>query len=103
MPRNFETWMNVIHVMKNIAERKGGDYSAYIDNIGITGKIGCAARIMDKSSRIWNLCMKELKGEERSVSDETLLDTCVDLANYAIFMVLLDKNKWDEFNGRSER
>jgi hypothetical protein len=52
---------------------------------GIPAWKGCAVRIGDKFSRL----MSFLKQEELKVKDESIRDTLIDLANYALICAIL--------------
>lgn len=67
--------------LKDMYKSKNADYG---DSFGISyrkyGKISSLTRLSDKFNRIENI----LLGHEPTVSDETVIDTLTDLANYAI-------------------
>lgn len=58
----------------------GDAFSETYDKLGI---ISAVTRITDKTNRLVSLCTKEQR-----VDDETLEDTLMDLANYAIMTVM---------------
>ena len=47
----------------------------------------------NKVSRIFNILIKKLKGEEK-IKNEPLLDSWRDLANYGIIGMMVNQNKW---------
>ena len=87
--------MNKVERHKQICEELNQIYRSknhdYGDSFGETfqklGIISAVTRITDKVNRLQSLCMKEQK-----VNDESIRDTLLDLANYAIMTVIeLDK------------
>jgi len=80
-----------------IVRKKNSDYSNVDDpffnfkvcaSLGIPVEIGFIVRITDKISRIKNLINREAK-----VTDESLLDACSDLANYAMLFRMYRESK----------
>jgi hypothetical protein len=74
-------------------EKKNSDYG---DSFGQTfdklGIISAVTRISDKYNRLVSLCTKP--EEERRVKDESIEDTLLDMANYALMTVIeLRQNK----------
>lgn len=65
-----------------VLEKKDHDYGS--KNMTEFGVLGGVVRISDKTERLKNLVKKEAK-----VSEETLEDTLLDLAGYAILMLKL--------------
>ena len=83
--------------MYSIAEKKNADYSknGAFDNFELVEKMWITTtskwlltRMADKFSRVCNL-----DGEEAQIVEETIEDTLVDLANYAILLKIHYKNK----------
>ena len=70
--------------LNEIYRRKNADYG---DSFGETfrklGSISAVTRITDKVNRLQSLCLHEAK-----VHDESVRDTLLDLANYAIMSVI---------------
>ena len=70
--------LNEIYIKKN---------SDYGDSFGETyrklGIISAVTRISDKTNRLQNLCINDTK-----VKDESIRDTLIDLANYAILTLM---------------
>ena len=83
----------VLKRMKEIHEAKNQDYSPEgewgnfreSERIGIPAWKGAFVRLQDKYTRACNL----IKGKEAFVKDETLKDTLIDLANYAVIVLCL--------------
>lgn len=61
------------------------------DNIKQGGVAGVLARITDKVHRLTNV----LGGAD--AGDESVQDTCVDLANYAVIMSMLSSGEWPDY------
>ena len=68
-------------------EKKNHDYgNSFGETFDKLGMISAVTRISDKYNRLVSLCMKS--EEERKVKDESIEDTLLDLANYAIMTVI---------------
>lgn len=85
-----------IHAKKNkdYGGQRGDPLSNFKDavKLGVTPFDGCLVRMSDKFARICNLNRKEKEGEGASVSDESIEDTLVDLANYALLAICLRRD-----------
>ena len=58
-------------------------------------QLGIVIRMNDKIQRLLNIHKKSIfNGEELSVSDESIEDTCIDIMNYANMLIVLKNNKW---------
>lgn len=79
-----------------ITKQKNADYSGSGDdpfkNFRKRGALGFLVRMDDKMSRIESF----LENGSYQVKDESFLDTCLDLANYAILLVGFLKSAQDE-------
>lgn len=77
--------------LNEIYQSKNADYGdAFSDTYNKLGVISAVTRISDKTNRLITLATKT--DEERLVKEETIKDTLMDLANYAIMtLVELDK------------
>lgn len=75
------SYLETCRYLNQVYRNKNHDYG---DSFGITfhklGLISALTRISDKVNRLVSLSTKEIQ----KVGDETLLDTLLDLANYAI-------------------
>jgi len=89
-----ERFNEIVNEMVELHDKKNHDYAGdeYLSNflmcekhMGIPGWIGCIIRLSDKMARIMNLA----KTDEISVGDETITDTLMDLAVYAIITRIL--------------
>lgn len=72
-------------------DRKQQDYGS--ENMLISGELGVACRLQDKSSRIRHLLVKQLKGDTE-VNYESLEDAYLDVANIGMIGVLLNRGAW---------
>ena len=61
------------------------------DNIGLLGEKGVLARVIDKTSRLYNILWE---GISNNVPDETVDDTWKDLVVYGLIALLVRRNKW---------
>ena len=58
-------------------------------------QLGVVIRMNDKIQRLLNIHKKSIfNGEELSVSDESIEDTCIDIMNYANMLIVLKNDKW---------
>jgi len=92
-----ERFREIVKEMVELHDRKNRDYagSEYLSNflmceqhMGIPAWKGCIIRLSDKMSRLMNIA----KTDEIAVSDETVTDTLMDLAVYAIVTRILYEN-----------
>lgn len=85
--------------MREICESKNSDYAdsttdplrnfRACERIGIPAFDGALTRMSDKWERICNLRRKEREERTVGVRDESITDTLLDLANYAIISIIL--------------
>ena len=68
---------------RNLFKNKNKDYG---DSFREDGVLGVLIRSKDKINRAINLCRKE--GEKHCVLDESLRDTLIDMANYALMGII---------------
>lgn len=89
------TFTDYLDVMETIHKAKNNDYSpegafgnfAESEKVGVPGWKGAFIRLQDKYTRACNL----IKGKEMKVADEKLEDTLIDMANYALIILVLRK------------
>ena len=105
-----ERFYELLDIMKKTHDAKRHDYANPDDvfanfrtceQAGIPAWKGCCVRIGDKFSRL----MSFLKQEELKVKDESIKDTLIDLANYALICAILydeEKEKGNNPFARSE-
>ena len=81
----------VTREMRGTWKAKNADYgSSFDDGIGRFGLLSAAVRISDKANRFASLAA----GKSAQVKTESLRDTLMDLANYAVMTVMrLDQDK----------
>lgn len=81
-------FIDIIESIKELRLRKSADYG---NSWKIFGLMGVVYQVMSKSIRIWNLVRKETQP-----ANESLRDSFVDMANYAIMAVqLIDMGETD--------
>ena len=94
MTQQSKVFYELLDEMKEVHNAKRHDYANKADVFknfrlsemgGIPAWKGCAVRIGDKFSRL----MSFLKQEELKVKDESIRDTLIDLANYALICAIL--------------
>ena len=73
--------------------KKNSNYTGTgkFDNIGLLGEKGVLARVIDKTSRLYNILWE---GISNNVPDETVDDTWKDLVVYGLIALLVRRNKW---------
>lgn len=86
----YEKHLKICEKLNEIYINKNHDYG---DSFGETfrklGIVSAVTRITDKTNRLQSLCRKQQR-----VSDESIRDTLMDLANYAIMTIIeLDEEK----------
>lgn len=78
--------------MRDLMVRKQSDYGPHAVNNAPGGALqGINVRLHDKMCRVANLLAK---GGEAQVSDESILDTYRDMANYAVIAVMYMEGTW---------
>ena len=88
----YEKHIKICEELNEIYVNKNNDYG---DSFGETfrklGIISAVTRITDKTNRLQSLCRNQQK-----VNDESIRDTLMDLANYAIMTIIeLDEEKYN--------
>jgi hypothetical protein len=77
-------------------KKKTADYSAW--NIKGAGEQGVAVRLWDKTARLMNLMGWDIGtgkwSQPKEPKNESIDDTLMDLASYAIIMLILRRGKW---------
>ena len=80
----YEKHLKICEKLNEIYINKNHDYG---DSFGETfrklGIVSAVTRITDKTNRLQSLCKKEQK-----VNDESIRDTLMDLANYAVMTII---------------
>lgn len=84
MKDKLDRFIDISLEMRDIYQAKNSDYG---DSFGETykklGLVSAVTRISDKTNRLQNLCSNDQK-----VKDESLRDTLMDLANYAVMTII---------------
>lgn len=86
--------MREIHAAKSHDYAGGTEFGNFneAERVGVSGSLGAFIRLQDKYTRCCNL----LNGTKARVKEETIEDTLIDLANYAIIVLCLRKQERDE-------
>lgn len=89
LPENVEEFRKITHSMTQTYSAKNHDYGNSFDiSLDKFGLVAAVVRIGDKMNRIESLISKEAR-----VKDESIKDTLLDMANYAIMTVMwMNKN-----------
>lgn len=82
---------DITEEMNALYERKNHDYgNSFSETFRKLGIISAATRMLDKMNRIVSLVTKD----QQKVYDESLRDTLIDIANYAVMTIMeIDKKK----------
>ena len=82
---------DITEEMNALYERKNHDYgNSFSETFRKLGIISAATRMLDKMNRIVSLVAKD----QQKVNDESLRDTLIDIANYAVMTIMeIDKKK----------
>lgn len=76
---------DVTEEMNALYERKNHDYgNSFSETFRKLGIISAATRMLDKMNRIVSLVTKD----QQKVNDESLRDTLIDIANYAVMTIM---------------
>ena len=88
LPDNIKQFIDITTKMANTYRAKNHDYgNSFEQSLDKFGLVASVVRIGDKMNRIESLTMKEAQ-----VKDESIKDTLLDMANYAIMTVMwMDK------------
>ena len=86
----YEKHLKICEKLNEIYVNKNHDYGdSFGDTFRKLGIISAVTRITDKTNRLQSLCVNQQK-----VNDESIRDTLMDLANYAIMTIIeLDEEK----------
>lgn len=91
-PEQFSEFERVTAQMLELHKRKAADYGA--NAIGATGFWGIITRMSDKVQRLITLSGKTLHDGNAAVWTETVEDTLLDLASYAVIGIIYLRDKW---------
>lgn len=82
---NEEKFIGVLQELSDLYHRKNHDYGdSFRKSLGEFGLVAAVVRMNDKMERIKTLS----KGNTAEIRDESIRDTLIDLANYAIMTVM---------------
>ena len=83
------TFKDILNKMYEIYERKNADYgNSFAKSYEEFGLVSPVIRLSDKVERLKTLCNKEAQ-----VQDESIIDTLIDIAVYAVLTVLEIKKR----------
>lgn len=92
-------WLQAVQKSFLLFQEKNHDYGS--NNLASGGLKGVALRMGDKVSRIWTLV--GLRGDRgQKIKDESIGDSFMDLANYAIIGYLMVNGAWSSSEGVSD-
>ncbi|KAA9242186.1 DUF1599 domain-containing protein [Aerococcus mictus] len=98
MDRNMQ-FRSITDEMANLYDRKNSDYGNSFDrSIDQFGLVASAVRLGDKYNRF-----SQLINANQQVKDESIRDTLIDLANYAVMTILWLDEKGEVVNEESYR
>lgn len=88
---NIESFKRITDAINDLYIKKNHDYgNSFTETYRKLGIISAVTRMLDKMNRIVSLVTKT----EQKVNDESLRDTLIDLANYAVMTIIeLDGEK----------
>lgn len=92
----IEAYQKLLDEMMDLHIRKIKDYGP--DAVKVTGEIGLIVRMWDKMARLLHLSGWDLKSGTKapvkSPTNESIDDTLMDLASYALIMLVYRQGKW---------
>jgi len=96
--RRVRKHREICKALNDTYAKKNADYgNAFGDTFQELGIVSAVTRIIDKTNRLKSLCRP---GADQKVNDESIRDTLLDLANYAIMTVMeMDAQGGDGSNG----
>lgn len=91
----MKTFKDILNKMYEIYEKKNADYgNSFAKSYEEFGLVSPVIRLSDKVERLKTLCTKEAQ-----VKDESIIDTLIDIAVYAVLTVLEIKKREDKEKG----
>lgn len=91
--KKVNAFEDVTILMRNLYEKKNMDYGdSFSQSFDKWGLPMSCIRLGDKLNRLESFA----KGKEMQVTDESVIDTLMDLANYAIMTIVEIQNKQEE-------
>ncbi len=98
MQNKIQLHKEICNELNLIYERKNNDYGDAFAKLRQEVPTAILVRIFDKYSRLKNL----LQGAEQKVNDESITDTLMDLANYAL-MELIERRTEEKQNAQVQK
>ena len=96
IPEQTKEFQSILDSLLDMHKRKTADYSSW--NIKGAGEQGVAVRLWDKTARLMNLMGWDIGtgkwSQPKEPKNESVDDTLMDLASYAIIMIILRRGKW---------
>jgi hypothetical protein len=96
MSEQSKEFQSILDDLFQMHKKKTADYSAW--NIKGAGEQGVAVRLWDKTARLMNLMGWDIGtgkwSQPKEPKNESVDDTLMDLASYAIIMIVLRRGKW---------
>jgi hypothetical protein len=96
MSEQSKEFQSILDDLFQMHKKKTADYSAW--NIKGAGEQGVAVRLWDKTARLMNLMGWDIGtgkwSQPKEPKNESVDDTLMDLASYAIIMIILRRGKW---------
>lgn len=85
----MNTFKDILNKMYEIYEKKNADYgNSFAKSYEEFGLVSPVIRLSDKVERLKTLCNKEAQ-----VKDESIIDTLIDIAVYAVLTILEIKKR----------
>ena len=91
-PEQYDEFAKITYEMLNIHKKKAAAYGA--NAIGATGFFGIVTRMSDKVQRLITLSGRTVHDFNAGEWTESIEDTLLDLASYAVIGVIWLRGKW---------
>lgn len=91
--RNVEIHKNICQRMNNLYEKKNADYGDSFAKLRSEYPTAICIRLQDKMNRLKSLLVDK---NDQQINDESIEDTLLDIANYAVMEIVertLDREK----------
>lgn len=98
-PEDVVMFREITEQMLDTYIAKNADYGSSVEDLyNEFGEVSLAVRLSDKVNRFKSIIKKGVQ----KVKDETIIDTLLDLANYAIISIILIRKKQGKRRRRSK-
>ena len=87
---DYQEYNNVIIECSELSKKKNANYGT--DGLKRFGVNGIVCRISDKNDRLINLTWNK----QEDLNNESIEDTCKDMINYLVYVILMQRNKLEE-------